>query len=387
MKDAMSFRDRLSKIIDWLKKPLNSAIAIGIAVVIYLLPGLLSPPDRPMVPAIAEAENGAAKGATPVRVRTLRSEPHVADLVLRGRTEAEQKVQLKAEMAGRVTNLPAAKGQRVVKGDPICELDIGARQAQLDQAIAQLKQAQLEYDAAVELAQRGNKSKTQVAAALATKEQAEANVRLMQTNLSYATMRAPFDGVVGQRFVSIGDYMTVGTPCAFVVGADPFLVVGAVSESQIAAVTTGAEGSARLVTGETVEGKVTFLANAADEKTRTFRIELTVPNPDFALHDGVTADLRVRSRTIPAVLISPAILSLDPEGKIGVKIVENAVARFVPVTLVEDSPQGVWVAGLPEEATVITVGQDFVKDGDPVHAVPEDSVTASGEAQPPATAN
>lgn len=383
----MSFADRLTKLKEWLKKPINSAIAILLVAAIWVVTGAFSKDEKPIAPAIADAQPQDAKGPTIVRVRTMRNEAHVADLVLRGRTEAESKVEMKSEMAGRVTGLPAAKGQRVKKDDPICQLDIGARQAQLDQAMAQLKQATLEYDAAVELAQRGNKAKTQVAAALAMKEQAEANVRLMQTNLSYATMRAPFDGIVGQHYVSIGDYMTVGAPCAFIVGADPFLVVGAVSESQIAAVNEGNDGTAHLVTGETVQGKVTFLANAADEKTRTFRIELTVPNPDFKLHDGVTADLRVKSRTIPAMRISPAILSLDAEGKIGVKIVENAVARFVQVSLIEDSPDGVWVAGLPNEATVITVGQDFVKDGDPVNAVAEESVTASDQAQPAATAN
>jgi len=290
-------------------------------------------------------------------------------------------------MSARVTGLPAEKGQLVKAGDPICELDIGARQAQLDQANAQLKQAELEYAAAVELASRGNKAKTQVAAALAGLEQAQANVRLMQTNLGYATIRAPFDGVVGQRYVSIGDYVTPGTPCAFIIGAEPFLIVGAVSEGQIAAVSTGSEGSATLVTGETVTGRVTFLARAADDKTRTFRIELTVPNADFRLHDGVTADLRVKSRTIPAMRVSPAILSLDGEGKIGVKIVENNIARFVPVTLIGDSPEGVWIAGLPNEAVVITVGHEYVKDGDRVDPVAEESVTASGEAPQPAQAN
>jgi multidrug efflux system membrane fusion protein len=180
--------------------------------------------------------------------------------------------------------------------------------------------------------------------------------------------------------VAIGDYMVAGTACAWVVGADPFLIVGAVSESQIAQVSPGTEGSARLVTGETVEGKVTFLASAADSQTRTFRVELTVPNPDFKLRDGITADIRIRSSSVPAMQLSPAILSLDDSGKIGVKIVENGIARFFAVALVADDKDGVWVAGLPDEATVITVGQEYVKDGEAVNAVPEESVTAGDTA-------
>lgn len=371
-----------------LQKPVYVALFILALASAWVLSGVLTGThEAEQAPAIADAAAASPKSAAAVRVRAMRNEPHVADMVLRARTESERKVQLKAEMSGRVTGLPAEKGQLVKQGDPVCELDVGARQAQLDQANAQLKQAQLEYTAAVKLAARGNRAETQVAAAAAALEGAQASVRLAQTDLSYATIRAPFDGIIGQRYVSLGDYVTPGTPCAFIVGADPFLIVGAVSESQIIAVATGNEGTATLVTGETVTGKVTFLATAADEKTRTFRIEMTVPNGDFKLRDGITADMRVKSRSIPAMRVSPAILSLDAEGKIGVKIVEDGKARFMPVTLVGDSQDGVWIAGLPNESTVITVGHDYVQDGDPVNAVPEDSVTASGETVQPALAN
>ena len=384
----MSIADPLKTLRDRLNKPAYIALIILAIVTVWVLSGVLSGTHKEeMAPAIADANAAGQKGPISVRVRTMRNEDHVADVVLRARTEAERKVQLKAEMSARVTGLPAQKGQLVKAGDPVCELDIGARQSQLDQANAQLKQAELEYAAAVELASRGNKAKTQVAAALAGLEAAQANVRLSQTNLGYATIRAPFDGVVGQRYVSIGDYVTPGTPCAFIVGAEPFLVVGAVSEGQISAVATGSEGTATLVTGETVTGTITFLANAADDKTRTFRIELTVPNADFALRDGVTADLRVKSRTVAAMRVSPAILSLDDEGRIGVKIVDSNVARFVPVTLAGDSPEGVWITGLPNEAVVITVGHDYVKDGDLVTPVAEEAMTAEGEAAQPAKAN
>lgn len=366
----------MKSLLDRIKTPVGTAVAILIGVSLWVATGYLSGShEEPKAPPIQSAEANAG-APQQVRVRVMRNQAHAADLVLRGRTQSERKVELKAEMSGRVVNLPAAKGQMVKAGDPICELDVGARQARLDQAKAQLKQAKLEYDASVALEKKGHRSETQTAAALAAFEAAEANIRLMEQELSYTVMRAPFDGVVDNRLVSLGDYMTPGTPCAWVVAADPFLVVGAVAESQIAQVQPGTEGSAKLVTGETVDGKVTFLAAAADPQTRTFRVELTVANPDFKLRDGVTADIRVRSSSVPAMQMSPAILSLDDSGRIGVKLVENSVVRFVPVALVADDKDGVWVTGLPDEATVITVGQDYVKDGEVVNAVPEESVTA-----------
>ncbi|BCW89771.1 Efflux pump periplasmic linker BepF [Alphaproteobacteria bacterium SO-S41] len=372
----------------WIKTPIGAAIAIAIAVSLWVLTGVLSGSgEKTMADPIQSADAaGAPATAVAVRVRTVHAEPHAADLVLRGRTESEHKVQLKAEMSGRVVNLPAAKGQSVKAGDPICELDVGARKAQLDQARAALKQAQLEYQAAVALEKKGHRSETQTAAALAAFEAAEANIRAQEQQLSYTVMRAPFDGIVNNRLVAVGDYMTPGTPCAWVVGAEPFLIVGAVSENQIAQFSPGTEGNAHLVTGETVTGTVTYLATAADATTRTFRVELTVPNPEFKLRDGVTADIRVRSGAVPAVRVSPAILSLDDNGRIGIKIVEANHVRFVAVTLIGDDKDGVWIAGLPEEAMIITVGQEYVKDGDLVDPIPEAAVTA-GEAAPGTSAN
>lgn len=327
------------------------------------------------------------KAPTMVRVRTVRNEMHAAELSLRGRTEAELKVQIKAEMSGRVAAVPGLKGQRVKAGDPVCELDVGARQAQLDQAKAQLRQARLEYDAALALEKKGHRSETQTAAARAAFEAAEANIRAMEQQLSFTVMRAPFDGTIDNRFVQVGDYMTPGTSCAWIVGAEPFHVVGAVSEAQIGQVKPGTAGSARLVTGETVQGTVTFVASAADAATRTFRLELTVPNPDFALRDGVTAEIRIQTAQVPAVRLSPAALSLSEQGVVGVKIVEDGKIRFVPVSIVSDSKEGVWVAGLPETAVVVTVGQEYVTDGEAVNAVEEAPVAVDTTAAPASSAN
>ncbi len=321
-----------------------------------------------------------------VRVQVMTNTPHAAELTLRGRTEAELKVLLKSETAGRVSAVPTGKGQPVKAGDVICQLDVGARQAQLDQARARLRQTKLEYDAAIELSRKGHRSETQVAAAKATYEGAEAGARAAEDELRKTGIAAPFDGIVDNRMVQVGDYMTPGTPCAWVVGADPFHVVGAVSESQIRHVQPGTLGSAALITGETVDGKVTFLASAADPATRTFRIEMTVPNPGGTLRDGVTADIRIHSNAVPAMRVSPAILSLDEQNRVGVKTVDaGSVVRFVPVAIIADDKDGMWISGIPDNAQVIIVGQDYVKDGESVMPVVENPSTAA--AAPTAATN
>jgi multidrug efflux system membrane fusion protein len=137
-------------------------------------------------------------------------------------------------------------------------------------------------------------------------------------------------------------------------------------------------GTAKLVTGETVRGRLSFVGAMADDQTRTFRVELEVPNPDRRIVEGISAELRLPVAELPAHRVSPAILTLTDDGKIGVKTVnaENIV-EFHPVQIVGDGPDGVWLAGLPERLRFITVGQDFVLTGQKVEPVPETVEPAS----------
>jgi multidrug efflux system membrane fusion protein len=147
--------------------------------------------------------------------------------------------------------------------------------------------------------------------------------------------------------------------------------VGQASEQNVSQLHAGDPATATLVTGETVKGKVRFVANKADPATRTFRVEVQLPNPNNKLRDGVSADIHIPVRKLPAQKISPGILVLDDSGEVGVRIVEKGIVHFMPVHIVTDNPSGMWVTGLPHKVTVITVGQEFVKDGERVIAVPE----------------
>ena len=101
-------------------------------------------------------------------------------------------------------------------------------------------------------------------------------------------------------------------------------------------------------------------------------------NADGALRAGGTAELRIPAETVLAHRISPALLTLDDAGNVGVKIVdETGEVQFVVADIALTSNDGVWLAGLPEVATIITVGQGYVASGTTVAAVPEsDAETA-----------
>jgi multidrug efflux system membrane fusion protein len=205
-------------------------------------------------------------------------------------------------------------------------------------------------------------------------EAALASVARMEEEIDDTEVRAPFAGIVEYRHVDIGDYVKQGAPVATVVDQDPYLVIGYVSEQDVGKIGLNNRGSAKLITGETLSGRIRYIASMAEPETRTFRIELEVPNPDESLRDGITAEIRVGVETVAAHFVSPAVLTLDQEGVVGVRLVDegNRVV-FHRAEIVGDSEGGVWLADLPETVRLITVGQEFVREGDVVEASPEEA--------------
>jgi multidrug efflux system membrane fusion protein len=349
------------------------ACGIAIAVTAWLLSGQLTS-DESVTPAGATSEM-AAPAAPPlarVRVRQQTAEPRIVEIVLRGQTVANREVELRAETRGKVIAVPAEKGALVHTGDVIAQLSDDDRKARLDQTKALLAQREIEYDNAQKLSKKGYRPETDVAETRAKLEEAKAAVTSMEIDIGYTTIRAPFDGVIEERPVEIGDFADVGDKVARIVDLDPVLVVGQAAERDIAKVKVGMPGTARLITGETVAGKVRFVGSSADAKTRTFRVELEVPNPGRTIVQGASAELHLPVADLPAHRVSPAILTLAENGDVGVKTIgPGNTVEFHAVTIVATEADGVWLAGLPPTVTFITVGQDFVTAGQKVEPVPE----------------
>lgn len=322
--------------------------------------------------SVAERVEKQANRRDPPSVRVARSvaEPRMREIVARGRTQANRIVEIKAETAGQIVELPREKGARVGKGEVIARLSADDRTARLAEAKAMVRQREIEFEAGRQLATKGWRPETQFAANQASLEVARAKVAEMQVEIDKTQIRAPFDGVIERRAAELGAYLKAGDPVATIVDGDPLLVVAQVTELEVGSLEVGAVGRATLVTGEEVEGRIRFIAGAAEPETRTFRIELEIANADFALRDGVTAELRLPVQSVPAHRLSPAALTLDEAGRVGVRTVDaQGLVEFVPVRIVAEAESGVWLVGLPAQADVIVVGQDFVRAGDRVRAV------------------
>lgn len=310
----------------------------------------------------------SAADVTPlVRVRQQAAEPRVREVVLRGRTEALHTVEVKAETHGRVVEILVTRGARVERDQIIARLAPEDRPANLAEAEALLEQRRMEHVAAVRLSKKGFRAETQLAAAKAAMEAAAAAVERARVELANTEIRAPFGGLVDDRTADRGDFVEKGDAIARIIDLDPILVVAQVTERDVGRLKAGIEGRARLVTGQEVTGTLRFVGATADAATRTFRVELEVANPEGRIPDGITAELRIPLEKAMAYLVSPAILTLTDQGVLGVKTLEaDGTVGFHPVRILDSGPGGMWVAGLPEQTTFITVGQEFVAVGQAV---------------------
>ncbi len=339
------------------------------------------------------AEEEALEELRRVAVVAVRSEAEVTEsaVVLRGRTEASREVDVMAEIAGRVISEPLKRGSEVEAGETLCAIDPGTRptalaeaearlpeaHARLAEAEARLAEAEINDRAARGLIESGFASETRVAGTAAAVESAlaavesarvglqaaEAGVTAARTEFARLTITAPFGGILESDTAELGTLLQPGAHCASILRLDPIKLVGFAPETEVERIAIGARAGARLTSGREISGRVTFLARTADEATRTFRVEVEVPNSDLSIRDGQTVEIAVAAEGEPAHLLPASALTLNDDGLLGVRIAEDGLARFVPVSLLRDSVEGVWLSGLPEQAEVIVVGQEYVTDG------------------------
>ncbi len=355
--------------------PLLTAITVLVSLYLLIM-------ERPMLLALAGVAPPAAVEAEPeadtapeerrvsVVVQRVKERELESAVVLRGRTQAARQVEVQAETSGLVISEPLPRGSTVRAGDVLCELDPGIRRAQLAEAEARLAEAEINYTAAARLSEDGFAAQTRVAAAEAARRSAEAGVEAARTELGRLQIRAPFDGLIEADTAERGSLLSPGGLCATVIRLDPILLVAFAAEAQIDQLELGAVAGARLSNAAEVIGRVTFLARSADPATRTFRVEVTVPNPDLAIRDGMSADLLVAASASRGHLVPGSALTLDDAGRLGLRLIdEESRTFFAPVRVLRDSAEGFWVAGLPETADIVVVGHEYVTDGVVVNAV------------------
>lgn len=228
---------------------------------------------------------------------------------LKATTESEARVDVKAKTSGEVVKIGATQGQFVEKDSILCSLGV--------------------------------------------------------VELNRTEVKAPFSGYL-EQIVKPGNYLERGQVCATIIQLNPITFMAEVPEFKINKVKNDQGVVLKLVTGEEVEGKLTFVSKSASPTTRTFKVESQVKNPGGFIRDGLTADMTIKIDKVLAHKISPSILLLSDEGKLGIRSVKENLVEFNEIIILEDSADGVWIVGIPEVIEIIIQGQGFVENGQKV---------------------
>ena len=341
---------------------LLSVAAIAVLAVVWIASGVVLR-EAPQAPEVRE------RSPISVAVEHRTAQPVEQILSLQGQVEPHMRVQVRAETAGQVAEWFRPLGVAVAQGERLARLRMDDREARRKQAIASLRDTESELEATRRLVERGAAARIQLDAREAAVAAARAEVGAIELEIENTNIRSPVEGVIHQRIAERGDFVGVGDAVAEIIDNDPLLGVANVAQHQISRVEPGQRARLRFLDGRRAEGEVTFVSSVAQPGTRTFRVEIEVPNPQGALPSGISAGIEIPTREVEAHKVSPAVISLDDAGQIGVKTVtdDNRVEVHT-IEVIRTAPDGVWITGLPREIRLITVGQGFVSAGEPVRA-------------------
>ncbi len=377
-------RDRAMSI--YAKSPVRGskllALTLVTLAVLWVGSGILFPHQEP--PAASAAQQAAEKFR--VAVMTLSTEQHQPKLVLSGRTEADKKVSIVARTQAIITELRVKRGDRVKAGDVLAVLTDDGRAAQLSQARALVQQRKAEFEARTKLIEQGNLPKLDANSIASQLRAAEAALAQAEAEAERIRITAPWDGVVDQVSAEQGQFLmlmpamgggTGGNEIARMIALDPIVAIVEVSEKKIGSIRLGEEAELRLVSGEIVKGKVRYISKSAAATTRTYRVDIEAANPGNRIPDGITAEVAISMATLQATKVPRSALTFSAQGKLGVRAVngEGKVA-FIPVEIVDDEHQSMWVKGIADGTRVIVQGQDFVREDQIVEAVTADPQNA-----------
>ena len=329
---------------------------------IYVMP----PSPEQGIPS--QQRTTATQALPQVAVETPRSRVLNRSIDLSGQSEPNRTVILKSEIRARVIGLHKRRGETVKRGDLLVTLDQRDWPDRVRQAKANLHQRQLEQQSVQALRKRGLGNDAQEAQAATTVANARAELKNAELQLAASAIRAPFDGILNDRFVEIGDFLQDGAQVAEILDLDPLVIRAQLPEQQLRHARVGMKAQARFADGHTVEGHIRYVSRAANESTRTFRLELEVANPDQrALASGASAKLMLPLGEQRLHHVSPALLVLDDDGRMGLKAVnDQQQVVFLPTELAGADQTGAWLSGIPANAQIITRGQGYVGLGDTV---------------------
>lgn len=299
---------------------------------------------------------------------------HARAIRISGQTLSDKRADLSVRAAGVIERLPVKQGDWIEQGDLILSLEAEGKAAMVETARQLLTQREAELAATEALVKRGtlptlraDEARSAIAAARSQLEAAEADLDRIQ-------VVAPFAGYVDRVNVEEGSSVMQGAQVATLISIDPILATGEISEHDLRHVKIGDSADVQLVDGSVRQGQLRYISREATNQTRTFPLEIAVPNPEGKVPAGMTAEITLHGRPVDAVTLPRSVVTLSGDGDLGIRIVlADDTVGFIPIDLIDDTPHGLVLGGVPEAARIIVAGQDLVVEGEKVNPVEADA--------------
>ena len=348
-------------------------VTVVVALVVsWLLSGILTKTPIETPGSIAEAKEAldeTIRSRDPMSVRGKRSTAteQFELIVLYGRIIDRNQSTVPALIRGQIVARHVEIGDKVETGDVLCELDILDRDAQIEAAKDAVDVLEKEYASTLSLIENGFDERLNSARKKAQLSAAQQRLLAAELDLEQTKITAPIDGIIHQVHTNVGDFVDVGNSCATILVLDPVYVQAYVSEEHVHQLALGQKAAILLPNGQTKTGTLSYVSRKGDPSTRTFRIEIALPNADYAISSGLSATVHLPTEQHMAHKIPASVMSMDELGRLGIKIVDSDnTVEFHEIEIIREDADGVWVSGLPSATTIITVGQGLVVAGERV---------------------
>ena len=336
---------------------------------------------------------------------------------LQGQTTHNKKIDVKSETTGNIINIAFKRGDKVSKGEELIKISIENRKELLNSAKKDLdrlnkelelneknkinrlsqnkeliKLYEIEFASAKQLIDKGLSSKSKLSLAsfnlanarsdqediLITFESQQssigaqiANVRSQLKNIELdidkTVIKSPFSGIISDKMIEESEYITPGNIMFTIIDLNPIKIQGYLSEFDVNKVSLGTKSIIENTNGLKKNGTISFISPSAETSTRTFEITIEADNADLSFKSGITTKITIAGSELKAHKIPPSILTLQDDGTVGVKAVNDEnIVIFYPTTSVKDTIDGIWVSGLPDKVNLIVTGQEYVAFGESV---------------------
>lgn len=305
----------------------------------------------------------------PVEVAVARTDTVVDAILATGQIEAVQSIELRPEVEGRIAKILVPEGAYVGQGMPLFKVDDAELQAQVARAEADRDLAQQSLARTKDLLNQKASSQSELERADATARSNEAQLALLKVRLARTTVRAPFAGVMGQRTVSLGDYVTTDTRLASLQTVTPQRAVFQVPERYAAQLKTGQQVTFRVAAlrGQEFTGRVDFVDPVVQLPGRTITVKAVTPNSKRTLQSGMFIEARLATAVRPNAVVIPEDAIIALQGSSFVWVVNQGKATRRQVDLGVRTPGFVEArSGVEAAEQVVVGGQERLAEGAPV---------------------